>query len=291
MSGKNLYEVLGVAEDASADEIRQTYRKLAIKYHPDKNPGDKAAEDRFKELTQAYEVLTDSKKRQAYDQRLKGGFAGGIGDLGDIFGDAFTSFSIEDFLGRHGDLFGGFGVPFHARRVQRRGSDVEAELRVDFQTAARGGEAEVSLRMPQGPHSPQDMKNVTIKIPEGIEDGTAMRLQGLGQPSMSGGPPGDLMLRIRVATDARFRRAGNDLHVDLKTPAPTAVLGGKVPVPTLNGEATVTIPAGTSSGTLLRLKGLGIKNGDLLAHVQIVVPENPTPEQKELYEKLGELEG
>jgi DnaJ-class molecular chaperone len=285
VSEKNLYEVLGVPEDATTDQIRSVYRKLAIKYHPDKNPGDAAAEERFKELTQAYQVLTDPKKRQAYDARIEGGFAGGVGDLGDIFGDAFTSFSIEDFLGRHADLFGGFGVPFHARRVQRRGRDVEAELRVDFLTAARGGQVDVRLRLPQG-----DLKDVTIRIPEGIEDGTAMRLRGLGQASGSGGPPGDLLLRVRVAKDARFRREGSVLHIDLPTPAPVAVLGGKVPVQTLGGEGRVTIPPGTSSGTRLRLKGQGIRGGDLVAHVQIVVPAQPTPEQRRLYERLAELE-
>ena len=266
--------------------VRSTYRKLAIQFHPDKNPGDTAAEERFKELTQAYEVLTDPKKRQAYDNRLRGGFGAGIGDLEDLFGDTFASFSIEDFLGRHADLFGGFGVPFHARQVQRRGHDVEAELRVDFLTAARGGEVDVSLRLPSAP----EPRSVSIKIPEGIEDGTAMRLKGLGQAGSSGGPPGDLLLRIRVAPDARFKRKGDTLYVECRTPAPIAVLGGRVSVPTLNGEAMVTIPPGTSSGTHLRLKGLGIRQGDLLATVQIVVPEKPTAAQRELYEKLGELE-
>jgi DnaJ-class molecular chaperone len=288
VSAKNLYEVLGVAEDADADGIRSAYRKLAIKFHPDKNPGDKAAEERFKELTQAYEVLSDAKKRQAYDNRLHGGFGGDVGDLSDLFGD-FGSFSIEDILGRHGDLFGGFGVPFHARHVVRRGHDVQADLRVDFRTAARGGKVDVRMRMPSTGRAPDEVKTVAITVPEGIEDGAPMRLKGMGEPSRSGGPPGDLILRIRVADHPVFRREGNTLHVDLPTPAPTAVLGGKSTVRTLDGEATVTIPAGTAAGTRLRLKGLGIRGGDLIARVEIVVPADPTPQERNLYEQLRDL--
>jgi len=287
VSNKNLYEVLGVAEDASTDDVRKAYRKLAIKDHPDKNPGDAAAEERFKEYTQAYEVLSDKQKRQKYDARLRGGgFGGGIGDLGDMFGD-FGSISIEDLLGRHGDLFGGFGVPFHARRVQRRGPNVEAELGVDFRTAARGGKVQVSLQMPGTPRP----KKVDISIPEGIADGAAMRLKGLGQPGIGGGGAGDLILRIAVSPDPVFRREGTRLLVDLPVPAPTAVLGGKIPVPTLDGEAMLTIPAGTSSGTKMRLKGLGIQKGDLLARIQVSVPKEPTEEQRALYEQLQALEG
>jgi len=281
VSNKTLYEILGVPADVGADDLRARYRKLAIQYHPDKNPGDKTAEDRFKELAQAYEVLSDPKKRQAYDQRLRGGFSG---DIGDLFGD-FGSFSIEDLLGRHADLFGGFGVPFHARRVHRRGPNVEAELRVDFRTAARGGKVDVSLQMPQG-----ETKHLSITIREGTKDGQAMRLGGLGQPGLGGGPPGDLILRIRVIPDPAFRREGHTLYVDVKTPAPTAVLGGKVSVPTLDGEAVLTIPPGTSSGTKMRLRGLGILKGDLLARVMVTVPIHLSEAQRRLYEELRDLD-
>ncbi len=288
MSQKNLYEALGVAEDASEAEIRSAYKKLAIRFHPDKNPGDAAAEERFKELTQAYEVLTDAKKRQAYDARLRGGFAGGFEDLSDLFGG--FSFNIEDILGRHADLFGGFGVPFHARRVQQKGPDVEAELKVDFRTAAKGGKVDVSLRLPVTGVPQGEVKNVTIKIPPGIEDGTPMRLRGLGQAGMAGGPAGDLLLRIRVTPDARFSRRGSHLVVDLPVSVTTAALGGKATVPTLDGEATVTVPPGTSSGSKLRLKGLGVQGGDLLAEIRITVPKEPSDEQRALFEQLRELE-
>ena len=287
MSEKNLYEVLGVADDASDADIRKAYRKIAVKNHPDKNPGDDAAEQRFKEATQAYEVLSDTKKRQQYDARLKGGFGGGMDGLEDLFGG--FSFNIEDILGRHGDLFGGFGVPFHARRVQRRGSDVEAELKVDFRTAAKGGKVDVTLRIPS-PGNPQgEVKSVAITVPEGVADGTPMRLRGLGQAGMGGGSSGDLILRIRVADDPSFTRRGNDVVVDMPVPAPIAVLGGKATVETLGGEATVTVPAGTSSGTLMRLKGQGIKGGDLLARVQVTVPKSPSDEERALYEQLRDL--
>ena len=287
MSEKNLYEVLGVASDASDKEIRAAYRKLAIKYHPDKNPDDAAAEARFKEFTQAYDVLSDKQKRQAYDQRLQGGYGGGFEGLDDLFGG--FSFNIEDILGRHGDLFGGRGVPFHARHVQRRGGDVEAELKVDFRTAAKGGKVDVTLRIPS-PRNPQgDIKSLAVTVPEGVTDGTPMRLRGLGQAGAGGGPAGDLILRIRVAQHPSFTRRGNDVIVDMPVPAPIAVLGGKTPVETLGGEATVTVPAGASSGTLMRLKGQGIKGGDLLARIQVTVPKKPSDEERALYEQLRDL--
>ncbi|MDA1195547.1 MAG: J domain-containing protein [Planctomycetota bacterium] len=282
MDSKNLYDTLGVKSDASEKEIRAAYRKLAIKYHPDKNQGDEAAEKRFKELTQSFEVLSDPKKRAAYDQRLRGGFTGGVDGLEDLFGG--FSFNIEDILGRHGDLFGGSGVPFHARRVQRRGQDVEAELRVDFRTAAKGGRVDVSLRMPGG-----DARSVGVTIPEGMADGASLRLRGLGQPGAGGGPAGDLLLRVRVAEDPTFTRRGDDVLVDLPVPAPLAALGGKADVETLGGTARVTIPAGAASGALLRLKGQGIKGGDLLARILVMVPRTPSDAERALYEQLRDL--
>ena len=285
---KNLYDELGVAEDASEEQIRSAYKKLAIKFHPDKNPDNPAAEERFKELTQAYEVLTDAKKRQAYDQRLKGGFSGGVEDLSDLFGG--FSFNIEDILGRHGDLFGGFGVPFHARRVQSRGQDVEAELKVDFRTAAKGGKVDVALRLPTAANPRGEVKNIAITIPAGVDDNTPLRLRGLGQAGRGGGPAGDLLLRIRVAPDDRFSRSGSHLVVDVPVSVAVAALGGKAAGPTLDREATVTIPPGTSSGAKLRLKGLGIQGGDLLATVRIVVPKKLTDAQRALFEQLRDLE-
>ncbi|MCA9314383.1 MAG: J domain-containing protein [Planctomycetes bacterium] len=287
MAEKSLYEALGVAEDATAEQIRSAYRRLAIRYHPDKNPGNAQAEERFKELTQAYEVLSDEKRRAEYDRRRKGGY--GPVDFGDLFGGA-GGFSIEDILQRHGDLFGGFGVPFHAGRLKRRGRDMQAELRVDFVTAARGGKTEVSLRVPSLSNPEGEVKRVTLTIPVGAEDGDVLRLGGLGGAGVEGGPPGDLMLTIVVPTHPDFRRVGDDIHVDVHVPAWLAALGGRADVKTLDGTASVKIPVGTSSGRLLRLKGQGIRTGDLLARVLLDVPANPTDEQRALYEQLRDLD-
>jgi DnaJ-class molecular chaperone len=286
VASKSLYETLGVAEDATEPQIRAAYRRLAIKYHPDKNPGDAAAEEKFKELTQAYEVLSDEKRRSEYDRRRKGGY--GPMDFGDLFGGT-GGISIEDILQRHGDLFGGFGVPFHAGRMQRRGRDMQADLRVDFVTAARGGKTEVSLRVPSLSAPQGDVRRVTVTIPAGSEDGDVLRLGGLGGAGVEGGPPGDLHLRIVVPTQPDFRRVGDDVHVDVRVPAWMAVLGGRADVRTLDGMATVTIPPGTTSGRLLRLKGQGIRRGDLLARVQIEVPTKPSAAERALYEQLRAL--
>ena len=347
MTGRDLYEILGVARDASVEEIKQAYRKLALRYHPDKNPGDKQAEERFKEVTTAYEILSDEKKRAEYDEQGRGGFERThSGDFADI--------EVEEILGRHADLFGSlFGSQFHARRpVAQRGHDLESEITLDFPTAARGGKVELTLgggkpcakcngggrRGPevgcatcggsgrvtqqhrqQGQlfsmtHACPDCggsglapgsacpdcsgtgivageRRVTVTIPAGAGDSTSLRLRGLGGPGLRGGPPGDLLLRLRVAPDKRFRREGDDLHVEVEVPAPVAVLGGKVMVPTLDGKATVTVPEGTSSGGKLRLKGMGIKQGDLYAHVRVKVPSAPTDEQKKLYRRLADLDG
>ena len=286
MATKSLYETLGVAEDATEAEIRAAYRKLAIRYHPDKNPGDASAEEKFKELTQAYEVLSDEKRRGEYDRRRKGGY--GPVDFGDLFGGA-GGFSIEDILQRHGDLFGGFGVPFHAGRMQRRGRDMQADLRVDFVTAARGGKTDVSLRVPSLGSSQGDVRRVSVTIPAGSEDGDVLRLAGLGGAGVEGGPPGDLLLRIVVPSQPEFRRVGDDVHVEVRVPAWMAVLGGRADVRTLDGQATVRVPPGTTSGRLLRLKGQGIRGGDLLARVLVEVPAQPTDAERALYEKLRAL--
>ncbi|MDJ0974110.1 MAG: J domain-containing protein [Planctomycetota bacterium] len=288
VGSKNLYEILGVAEDASPDVIRKAYRKLAIKYHPDKNPGDAQAEERFKEVSQAYEVLSDAQKRDSYDARLRGGFGGGIGDIGDLFG-GFGS--IEEILHRYGDLFGGFGgIPFHASPAHQRGRDMEAELRVGFRTAAKGGEVDVTVRVPSV-HDPRGAeKRITVRIPPATEDGAKLRLGGLGQAGVRGGPPGDLLLTIRVAPDPRFTREGNVLRVDVHVPVHVAALGGKASVPTLDGEGTLSVPAGTSSGTLLRIRGQGIRGGDMHARILVDVPKELSDEQRALFEQLRDLD-
>ena len=300
--GKNFYEVLGVSQDATQEEIQGAYRKLAVKYHPDKNPGDKKAEERFKELGQAYAVLSDAGERARYDQQLRTGVPpqgvpGGVPGGG--FG-GYESISIDEILRRYGDLFGdafgGFGGfagapggdrggPFQRGVPQRRrGRDVEASMEVPLRDAALGNKVGVTL------HDSRGHRTLSVNLPAGTMDGSTLRLKGQGEPGHGGGPSGDLFLRIRVQPDPVYRLKGRDIEADLAVPAPIAVLGGKVSVTTIHGkEGLVTIPPGTSSGTRLRLKGQGIQGGDHFARIVVAVPKDPTAEERELYEKLREL--
>ncbi|MHC4952816.1 MAG: molecular chaperone DnaJ [Planctomycetota bacterium] len=341
---RNPYEVLGVARDASADEIKKKYRKLALQYHPDKNPDDTAAEAKFKEAAAAYEILSDDEKRAAYDRG---------GSEAEAFRGA-EGMSMEDILGQYGDLFGSsFGRQFHARRpAAQRGADVEASLNLDFSTAALGGTVSLSLegvrtcdscrgsgardgmataecstchgsgRVTEqatqlgqffsttracrdchgsgldpaaacpacgGVGRVRGSRRLDVKVPEGARDGQRLRLGGLGEPGTRGGPAGDLYLLLHVRPDPAFSRDGDDVTADVDVPAPLAVLGGKVEVTTLRGRANVTVPPATKAGAVLRLKGQGIRKGDHLARVRITVPDRPTPEQKELYQRLRDL--
>jgi DnaJ-class molecular chaperone len=294
-SGRNFYEILGVSEDASQEEIQDKYRKLAVQYHPDKNPDDKQAEERFKELGQAYDVLSDPGKRAQYDQQLHmgippDGFQGGVpGGWEDISTDEI----LRKFGGMFGDLFGGGGGfrvdgrggPFvRGAPMPTRGQDVEASVTIPFQEAALGGKISVTL------HDSTGTRNVSMRIPEGTKDGATFRLKGQGGQGGGGGPAGDLFIRVSVAPDPVYRRNGSDLEADLEVPAPIAVLGGKVDVTTIHGkEGQVTIPPGTSTGTKLRLRGQGVLGGDHLARVVVAVPKNPSEEQRALYEKLRDL--
>ena len=291
---KNFYEILGVGEDATQEQIQSAYRKLAVKYHPDKNPGDQTAEEHFKELGQAFDVLSDPGKRAQYDQQLRMGFPpeGFGGGPGGYPGGGWQSISTDEILRKFGDLFGdafmggeGFGQTFRRGGVRpRKGANVEASVTVPFRAAALGEKVSVTL------HDSQGQRTLEIRIPEGTVEGATLRLQGQGEPSPTRGPSGDLFLRVHVEPDPEFRLAGRDVEADLPVPAPIAVLGGKVPTRTLKGAVgSVTVPPGTSSGTVLRLRGHGVKGGDHLARVVVTVPSSPTDEEKALYEKLKEL--
>lgn len=301
-TGQNFYEILGVSQDATQEEIQGAYRKLAVKYHPDKNPGDKAAEDRFKELGQAYATLSDAGQRARYDQQMRTGFPPegfqGGGVPGGGYG-GFESISIDEILRRYGDMFGdafggmggmggrggGRGGPFQRGvRQRRRGRDVEASMEVPFRDAALGNKVSVTL------HDSSGRRTLSVNLPEGTQDGSTLRLKGQGEEGLNGGPAGDLFLRIRTTPDPVYRSHGRDIESDLPVPAPIAVLGGKVSVTTIHGkEGLVTIPPGTSSGTQLRLKGQGIQGGDHFARIVVSVPKEPSEEERELYEKLREL--
>ena len=303
---RDYYEILGVPRDASEDDIRSAYRKLARQYHPDVNK-DPDAEDRFKEISEAYEVLRDAEKREQYDrlgqnwkagQDVSGasGFGGGNGDFGD-FGDVRVEFGSGGFGGgQFSDFFEGlFGAgPGRARRTAgfggfegftTRGSDQEAEIELTLEEAARGGRRKISLG---------DGRDYEVNIPPGVRDGQRIRLAGEGGQGAGGGPPGDLFLRARLKPHPRFRLEGRDIFVDLPLAPWEGVLGTTVEVPTLEGTRQVKVPPGSSTGRRLRLRGEGFPGprggrGDLYAVVKIEVPKRPTDEERELFQRLAEV--
>lgn len=290
------YEVLGLQKNASEDEIKKAYRKLARQYHPDRNPGDKQAEARFKEVQSAYDVLGDTKKRAQYDRF---GFvnpeeAAGGGRRGSSFrwgtGGAPEGFNVEgmdpeeanDFLRRMfeggggdlGDLFGGRGA--HRGRRGRRAPppEVETEVAIPFVLAATGGPVTLQL----------DGRQLEVKVPAGVEDGKKLRLGGQGP----GGA--DLLVKLHIQPHAFFRREGNDISLEVPLALAEAVLGTKVDVPTLDGaRLTVKVPAGTSSGSRLRLRGKGIKGGDQYIEIKVVVPAPKDDRSRELIEEFAKL--
>lgn len=304
----DFYSVLGVQKGADADAIKKAYRKLARDLHPDRNPGDKAAEARFKAVNRAYEALHDPKKRVLYDEfgeeALRDGFdadkarqyrawqanpgrGGGFGNVGgravsleDLFGGATSGGSVEghDFA----DLFGR-----GRRRGPVRGQDMEQEITVDFDTAVRGTSLE--LRRPEADDS------VTVRIPPGADDGSRVRIAGQGGHSPNGGPNGDLILVIHVRPHPLFKREGDDLHVDVPVTVSEAVKGAKVRVPTFEGPVVVKVPAGTMSGATLRVRGKGVARkgrptGDLYVHVMVHVPTGSSPELLRLVTELEPFE-
>jgi curved DNA-binding protein len=270
------YEVLGVPRDASSEDIRKAYRKLARKHHPDVSK-EEGAEDRFKEISEAYETLRDADKRAAYDRGPEefdfsgGGAGGGFGGFRTAGGD----FGGTDFEDLFGSFFGGRG----GGTFSRRGGDQEATIELSLQEAARGGKRKITLG---------DRRDYEVTIPAGVRDGQRIRLAGEGGQGTSGGPAGDLFLRVRLRPDPRFEVRGQDLHTTLPVTPWEAALGATVPVPTLEGSARVKVPAGSSSGRKLRLRGQGLgPNGDLYATVQIHVPPKLTKEERRLFEQLA----
>ncbi len=296
---KDYYAVLGLKKDAAADEIKKAYRKAALKYHPDKNPGDKKAEEKFKEITEAYAVLSDPEKKKQYDQFGESGFHQRYSqedifrgfDVGDIFRE--FGFGTEDIFSH---LFGGGGGAagartrggFHAgaRPRQMKGSDYTLRLNLPFREAVQGGERRIEYRH-DGQH-----ESVQVRVPPGVEPGTRLRVPGKGGPSPAGGPPGDLFLEIEVGPDPTFTREGKDLLVRVQVPYSGACLGTSVSVPTLQGDKRVKVPAGMQGGGKIRLKGFGVPahksrpQGDLYAVIEVAVPQKLTDKQKNLLEKL-----
>ncbi|MEA2291605.1 MAG: curved DNA-binding protein [Solirubrobacteraceae bacterium] len=304
---RDYYDVLGVPRDASQDDIRAAYRRLARRYHPDVN-SDEDASERFAEASEAHEVLRDPEKRARYDRlgrnwkagqdvsgaegfRGGGGGArgagrgGGAGDVEVDFGDGagFSDFFEGLFGGRGGRGAGGGGFGAGGGGFDgfsMRGSDQEAVLELSLEEAARGGRRRITLG---------DGRDFEVTIPAGVTDGQRIRLAGEGERGPGGGQAGDLLLQVRLRPHPRFRVEGRDLYTDLPVAPWEAALGASVAVPTLDGTARLRVPAGSSCGRRLRLRGEGLGSGDLYAAVQIRVPEQLSARERELFEQLADL--
>ncbi|MDD4465937.1 MAG: J domain-containing protein [Dehalococcoidales bacterium] len=327
MAGKDYYKTLGVNRSASEKEIKQAFRKLARKYHPDVNPNNKEAEARFKEISEAYDVLHDADKRKKYDQ------FGEQWQYADQFtqarsgGSPFEGFDFSGFGGSQGAHFrtetGDMGSIFEelfGRRKQRsrpqKGQDIEYPVEITLQEAFNGTSRLLSLEAEStcpacngtgitnntacsychGSGTTPQVKRIEVKVPAGARTGSRIRLAGKGGAGITGGPPGDLFLSIKVKPHPRFERVDDDLHVNIDVPLLAAVLGGEVKVPTPGGkELALKIPPETQNGRSFKLSGRGMPHlgkpgsGDLIAHVKVVLPTRLTPEEKRLFENLKEL--
>lgn len=288
MANSDYYQVLGVSRKAGADELKKAYRKLSRENHPDAKPDDPAAAERFKQVQEAYSVLSDEKKRQQYDQFgtvfPEGGPGGGGAGPFPFQTGGQVPFDIHDLFGAEGleGLFGGRA----AGRRPRKGRDQQAEVRIPFLTAALGGS--VDVRVSQG----NRIETLSVKIPAGVTDGAVIRLGGQGESSPRGGSAGDLLLTVHIDPHPYFRREGQDILLDVPVTPAEAVLGAKIDVPTLKeGPVVLTVPPGTSSGMKLRLRGKGIADqGDQFVVVKIVAPRDPAAAVKELYQQLSRLD-
>ncbi len=317
MEYKDYYKILGVDRKAKEDEIKKAYRKLALKYHPDRNPDDSASEEKFKEINEAYQVLSDPEKRQRYDQLGKsysswqqrgapGGFnwdewftqpSGGgnvrveYGDLGDILGGgglgSFSEFFSRIFGGMPEERAAGSRGGWSGRRSPSpRTQSFEQKVQISLTEAYQGSTRRIQI----------DGRNLEVKMSTGSRTNTKIRVPD-AVPTSVDGQKGDLYLVVEVADDPRFERKGNDLYTDLQVDLYTAVLGGEVTVPTLSGKVVLTIPPGTQVGQTFRLSGRGMphlrhpeKFGDLLARINVKIPRNLTDRQRELFEELAHTE-
>ena len=325
MADKDYYNTLGVNRNASEREIKQAYRKLARKYHPDVNPGDKSAEETFKQINEAYEVLSDKEKRSKYDQfgdqwQYADQFARAQQQrpFGDFARGGSTSFRFDegDLGSLFGDLFGSFGTETFRRRARpRRGQDVEHPVEVTLEEAYRGASRVLSLEAEEvcsgcggsgniqnvpcsvcrGSGRVSRLKRLEVKIPPGVKDGSRVRIAGKGGPGYGGGKSGDLYLVVSVKPHQTFERKGDNLHAEVAVPLTVAVLGGEMQVPTLSGKLALKIPPETQNERTFRLSGKGMPHvgssafGDLLVKVKVILPTKLSSQEKELFEQLRKL--
>lgn len=300
MEEQDLYAALGVSRGAGDDEIRKAYRKLAREFHPDVNPNNPEAEERFKRVSFAYDVLSDPEKRKLYDEFGMTGLAEGFdpeharayrtwseGAQRSPFAEGFfRGGSIDDLFG---DLFGGQRAAF-----TRRGTDVEGEVSVDFLDAVRGGEVRLQFRKPGPGGAAPETTSLRVRIPAGADEGTRIRLAGQGGPGRNGGPPGDLYLTVRLRPHRFFRRDGTSLLLDLPVTLPELIRGTSVEVPTPDGPVTMKIPPRSQNGRKLRLRGKGVGprgegRGDLIVRLVAVLPTGDDPRLAQLADELDGL--
>ncbi len=303
MTKRDYYDVLGIKRGATDSQIKSAYRKLARKYHPDVSKAPDA-DEKFKESSEAYEVLSDEKKRQTYDRfghtggPQGGGWPGGARGRTGPGGQQYAGFNFNEMFGGGGSGFAGMGLDEilsslggrRGRAQPRRGANIENEITIEFLQAVNGMTASMRIQSGDG----GKIETLNVKIPPGVNDGGRIRLKGKGQPGRTG--PGDMYITVHVRKHRYFRRDGANIYVDVPVSITEASLGAKVDVPSIDGMTRVKIPAGTASGTKLRLKGKGIaspgqtERGDQYVILQIVPPKNVSPKAKQLLEELAETE-
>lgn len=314
MEFKDYYKTLGVEKNASAADIKKAYHKLAQKYHPDKNKGDGNAEEKFKNISEAYHVLSDPEKRKKYDSlgssyndfRQSGGRTGDF-NWQDWFsqqrgapggqgrqrtvGDIFDSGGLSDFFekifgGSFGKGTGGYSRQSGYQRTPQRGEDYISEVEITLEEAFKGTKRLVTV----------NGDKMEVRFKPGISDEQVLRISGKGHPGKSGGPAGDLLIKVKVRNHSRVERKGDDLHVEVPVDMYKAMLGGKAQISSFGGKLQINIPEGTQPGTVLRLQGQGMplynspnRRGDLFVKIQVKIPEKLTPQQKKLIEQVREL--
>lgn len=314
MNKRDYYEILGVTRKVSEADLKKAYRQLARKHHPDVNPGDKAAEERFKEISEAYAVLSDAEQRKKYDMMGHAAFGpgfdpfagfrsgaqggGGFGDLDDILGGLFSGGRRRGGGGGIGDIFSDV---FGAAREQApprpqnlRGNDINYTLEVSLDDAFIGRLVSISLnrRREDGNIGQERLR---VRIPKGVDNGSKIRLAGKGEPGYNGGPSGDLYIVVKIRPHPRFERKGDNLYVKLPVTFPEAVLGARVVAPTMEGETKMTVPEGTQNGQTFRLRGKGMPHlkgngqGDLYVTAHVIVPKDLSDESKALIRELERM--